>query len=109
MFQPKKTIPKLAIGALALTGCGDPGVAGPGSQRQCPSEKTVAGYGDLYGDYYGGEGFEYSDLDGCANGGSYYGGYYGGGSGDGVVLPDNDPNPTNDPFLAGGDSFYNGY
>jgi hypothetical protein len=50
------------------------------------------GYGDDYGSY--GYGYGYG-----------YGGY---GDGGGVVLPDNDPNPTNDPFLPGGDSYYGG-
>ena len=99
MFLPKKTIPKLVLGALALTGCGDVVDTPPGRQNPCLTEKTVVGlggyYDGFYDDYY---------ADGC----SYGGGDNGGGTGD-FVLPDNDPNPTNDPFLPGGDSFYNGY
>ncbi len=33
------------------------------------------------------------------------GGYPPQGGRGGIVLPDNDPNPANDPFLPGGDSF----
>lgn len=125
MFQPKKTIPNLALGALALTGCGDPAVSDAGRQIPCVTQKadvTDDSYGDVYGDYnYGdpdlAEGFNFpSYADGCVPVGGYgeagygEGGYGQSGYGDSgnVVLPDNDPNPTNDAFLPGGDSFYNG-
>ena len=101
MFKPKKTIPKLVVGALALSGCGGGGAAD--ALRQCLNELGPSATElcqQLYGD------------SGNPNGGGYgygYDGYDGYGDSGGVVLPDNDPNPTNDPFLPGGDSFYNGY
>lgn len=111
MFQPKKTIPKLILGALALSGCGDPVSNNQNELRQCLSElgpsatelchQLVGGNGsdnDVgYGDYAYGDGYGY--------GSDGYGSY---GDSGGVVLPDNDPNPTNDSFLPGGDSFYGG-
>ena len=124
MFRPKKTIPKLALGALALTGCGDAGGADAAKLVPCITQKASPS-GDFYdyGDYNYGDpdlayGFNFpSYADGCIPVGYGEGGYgqgyagYGEGSdggGAGLVLPDNDPNPTNDSFQPGGDSFYNG-
>lgn len=118
MFQPKKTIPKLLLGTLALSGCGDPAVPETGNQNPCLTQKVGATYGlydEGYGDYAYGDPIAAGDFvspsyaDGCGNGDGGYERYGEGGGGDGVVLPDNDPNPTNDSFLPGGDSFYNGY
>lgn len=103
MFLPKKTIPKLVLGALALTGCGDVVDSDTGRQSPCLTEKTVAGLGNYYDGFYDDSYY----AAGCTYGDNG-GGDNGGGGGD-FVLPDNDPNPTNDPFLPGGDSFYNGY
>jgi hypothetical protein len=110
MFQPKKTIPKLILGALALSGCGDSGADARSEFQQCLSElgqgaaelcRQISG-NDAYGDAaYGDDGYGY----GAGYGNDGYGGY---GDNGGAVLPDNDPNPTNDPFLPGGDSFYGG-
>lgn len=103
MFQPKKTIPKLIVGALALSGCGDSGGARNNQLQACLNE-LGPGAGALCRQLYADNGY--------GDGGYGYGGYGYGDSGygdnGGVALPDNDPNPTNDPFLPGGDSFYGG-
>ena len=72
MFQPKKTIPKLALGALALTGCGDAGGADAAKLVPCITQQASPA-GDFYdyGDYNYGDpdlayGFNFpSYADGC--------------------------------------------